>query len=350
MKLKVLFFCVGLIANLLLCPTSPANEALPRPGANSRIQSNYVVSDSEKTILISSKNTILNFQNKNYPECIQSAQRYFKEGGSDNQIRRILAQCYFNVSDYVNAAREIQAEMLIAERNNKVLDEDRLILLYKAYVSLNDFNAQAWVLEKLVANYPKKGYWSSLLTLTQKRPDFRKNLLLDVQRLKFFTNTLLEPLDYFEMAQNALNQGFALEAKLVLDQGLASKVLSQSYDSLIFLQLLSEIKRKIDEEKRFISKFEFETPSPVNAFILMNVGLSLIHASEFDKGLNLMEKAVSLVPDSDRPQDARMHLAIAYLKAGKKTKALETFNLVGGVHGAADLSRLWAIFVKSDSI
>jgi tetratricopeptide (TPR) repeat protein len=151
------------------------------------------------------------------------------------------------------------------------------------------------------------------------------------------------------MAQNALNQGFAMEAKTVLDQGVSNKVLSQSNDSLIYLQLRSEIKRKLEDEKRAIAKYEAETPSPVNAFVLMNIGLSLIHASDFDKGLSMMEKAVSLVPYSDRPQDARMHLAIAYLKAGKKTKALETFNLVGGVHGAADLSRLWAIFVKGDS-
>ena len=147
----------------------------------------------------------------------------------------------------------------------------------------------------------------------------------------------------------ALNLGFATEAKLVLDQGISNKVLSQSFDSSIYLQLRSEIKRKIEEERREIAKFELEVTNTANAISMMNIGMSLVHASEFEKGLSLMEKAVSFVGSRDRPQDARLHLGIAYFKAGKKSKALETLNSVSGVHGAADLARLWAIHVKNES-
>jgi hypothetical protein len=42
-------------------------------------------------------------------------------------------------------------------------------------------------------------------------------------------------------------------------------------------------------------------------------------------------------------------LGIAYLKAGKKTKALDVFNSVSGVHGSADLARLWATYAKNET-
>ena len=42
-----------------------------------------------------------------------------------------------------------------------------------------------------------------------------------------------------------------------------------------------------------------------------------------------------------RVDEANLHLGIAYLRAGQKAKARETFKLVGGTDGTADLARLW---------
>ncbi len=44
-----------------------------------------------------------------------------------------------------------------------------------------------------------------------------------------------------------------------------------------------------------------------------------------------------------RPEDAKLHLGIAYLQAGQKAKALQTFKTVGGTDGAAELARLWTV-------
>lgn len=334
---------------LVICCSLYAKETVTNMGSNPGSIAIDRSKDSEKIIALAQKNALSNFHNKNYNESLQWSLRYFKEGGSDIQIRKILSQSYFNVADYVNAARELQSEMLIAERNGKNLEEDRLQLLLKAYAALNDNNAQAWVLEKLVSGYPKKSYWSSLLTITQRRPDFRKNLSLDVQRLRLATGTLSEPLDYFEMSQNALNQGFVHEAKLVLDHGIANKILNQNHESSIYVQLRSEINRRIDDEKKAVNKSDAETPSASNALGLFNSGFTLVYMGESDRGLSLMERAIVRVGPTDRPQDAKLHLGIAYLKAGRKNRANEVFNSVSGVHGSADLARLWAIFTKIES-
>ena len=339
--ISVLFFAIGNI-------TLFAKEVVPNASSSSRTSVTDAVKESEKNMALAHKNALASFQNKNYPESVQWAQRYFKEGGGDIQIRRVLSQSYFSISDFANAARELQAEMVFADRNGKSLEEDRLQLLLKSYAALNDNNAQAWVLEKLVSTYPKKTYWSSLLTLTQKRPDFRKNLSLDVQRLRLVTGTLMEPLDYFEMAQNALNQGFIVEAKWVLDHGIVNKILSQSNDSSIYSQLRAEINRKIEDERKTVNRLENEAPTTNNAIGMMNSGLALIYMGESDRGLGMLEKAISRVGPTDRPQDARLHLGIAYLKAGKKSRALELFNSVSGVHGSADLARLWGIHAKNE--
>ena len=71
---------------------------------------------------------------------------------------------------------------------------------------------------------------------------------------------------------------------------------------------------------------------------------------EFDRGLALMERGFAKgVADEKRPQDARLHLGIAYYLAGKRERAIEVFREVRGIHGAADMGRLWAIQTRSEA-
>jgi hypothetical protein len=47
-----------------------------------------------------------------------------------------------------------------------------------------------------------------------------------------------------------------------------------------------------------------------------------------------------------RPDEAKLHLGIAYLAAGQKGKAIAAFRDVGGTDGTADLARLWSIHAQ----
>jgi Tfp pilus assembly protein PilF len=48
-----------------------------------------------------------------------------------------------------------------------------------------------------------------------------------------------------------------------------------------------------------------------------------------------------------RPEEARLHLAQAYLANGNKTQASATFKAVKGADGLADLARLWSILSRT---
>jgi hypothetical protein len=70
-----------------------------------------------------------------------------------------------------------------------------------------------------------------------------------------------------------------------------------------------------------------------------------VRLGDFSRGLQLMEQGIRKGGGLARkPQYARLHLAIAYLAAGRAAKAIETFKTVGGRHGAADLARIWLIY------
>ena len=52
------------------------------------------------------------------------------------------------------------------------------------------------------------------------------------------------------------------------------------------------------------------------------------------------------VDNLKHPDDAKLHLGIAYALAGKKAKALSTLKSVGGTDGTADLARYWIMAIN----
>jgi len=83
---------------------------------------------------------------------------------------------------------------------------------------MNDNAGYTMVLEKLVAHYPNKSYWADMISRVQRKPGFSDRLDLDVLRLRLATGNMSKPEEYMEMAQLALQAGFPVEAKKILDQ------------------------------------------------------------------------------------------------------------------------------------
>jgi Flp pilus assembly protein TadD len=58
------------------------------------------------------------------------------------------------------------------------------------------------------------------------------------------------------------------------------------------------------------------------------------------KGLAMIEQGIAK-GGLKRPDDAKLRLGMAQLRAGNKARALQTLRGVGGKDGTADIARLW---------
>ena len=81
---------------------------------------------------------------------------------------------------------------------------------------------------------------------------------------------------------------------------------------------------------------------------LVNVGFAYVSGGQFDTGITMMEQGIAK-GGLRRPDEAKLHLGIAYLSAGRKADAVRTFQNVGGADGTAELARLWLIFAQRPS-
>ena len=150
------------------------------------------------------------YRAKDYPRAMQWYQRYFKEGGTSAANRGLLIQTQYLGGDFAGVARELTAEIQADEKAGTPPAEDRLKMLLNAAVKLGDNNTNVYAMEKLVTYYPKKEYWTDLLSRLQRKPGFSDRLVLDTFRLSLATGSMSATGDYMEMAQLALQAGLPL--------------------------------------------------------------------------------------------------------------------------------------------
>lgn len=280
----------------------------------------------------------LYYRNRDFANAAKFADRALKANPGDAAMRGLLIQSYFQAGDLQAASREALEDVQAAEKAGRVPPEDRLQLLANVASRGNDRAAYITSLERLVAYYPKREYWVDLLRRIESKPGFSNRLTLDVMRLRLATKTLDTGADYSEMAQLALQAGQAAEAKRVLDAGFAAGLLGKGPEAERQNRLLALATQRANDAPAALKAAEAEAGNDGNA--LVRIGMAYTAMGQADKGIALIQKGLAS-PGLKNPDDARLHLGIAYLRAGNKAKANEAFRSVKGTDGAADLARLW---------
>ncbi len=281
---------------------------------------------------------------KEYTKAVTWADRYRKAGGTDPSVAVVLIQSYYLNGDYGTAAKELQAQFAADERAGRTPTEDQLQLLASCNLKQNDGAGYVATLEKLVANYPKKEYWTDLLARIQRKPGFSDRLSLDVYRLMLVTGTLKDASDYTDMAQLALQAGFPKEAQNVIQLGYNAKVLGtgNEADRQKRLKDLAD-KQAADDQKTLGADIAVK-----NGDSLINTGYNLVLNGQKDKGIAMIQQGLAM-GGVKHPEDGKLHLGEAYLLAGKPEEASRTFKTVQGEDGTQDLGKLWAIQSRSAS-
>lgn len=285
------------------------------------------------------------YRAREYAKAMQWYQRYFKEGGTSSVNRNLMIQTQYLSGDLGGASKELMAEIVATEKSGGVPPEDRINLLLNAAVKLKDINAETFALERLVSYYPKKEYWVTLLNRLQSKPNFSDRLVLDTYRLSLATGSMTAANDYSELAQLALQAGSGAEAKQVVDKGFAAGVLGTGAQAARDKRLRALIEKRLAEINKTQADDEKAALAAKDGNDLVTIGMNLVYQGQKAQGLALMQQGIAK-GGLKRPEDARLHLAIAQLVAGENAKALATLRTVSGNDGLGDLARLWALYAR----
>ena len=278
------------------------------------------------------------YNKKEYGEAAKWTQRYFKEGGNDGAMRQVLMQSYYLQGDCAAVDRSV---------NENHASETDLQMVEDCYRRKGDSAGYVKAMEALVVNYPKKEYWTILLTNVQKKPGFASDRLgVHVYRLRMTTGNLSKTEDYMEMAQLALQAGVPSEAKEILEKGYDAHVLGTGPEAARQQRLRDLIARNLAESQKNRAKDEKDALDAKDGNDLVRVGMNYVYEGNAGKGISLVEQGIKK-GGLKRPDDARLLLGEAQFRAGQKQRAIQTFREVKGSDGTADIARLWVLQARA---
>jgi hypothetical protein len=280
---------------------------------------------------------------KNYAKTAELAARYFKDGGTEKSVRTIYIQALYLGNDFASAAKELMKDLEADERENKTPAEEQLQLLASSCSQIKDAACYGKAMEMLVAYYPKREYWLSVIYGIATRPGFSERLALDVARLKIETGTMRGADEYLDAAQLALQEGFPMDAVRIIDKGYASGILGAGPEAARHKRLKDMAAKNLADDKKALAREESQSGAPKDGRALFNEGFNYVLLGKPEQGLALMEKGIRDAKAFRRLEHAKLQLGYAHHLAGQNQKAIQILKTVQGADGAAALARLWVI-------
>ncbi len=287
------------------------------------------------------------YRQGDYPKAIVWLTRYQSESG-DNSNHNLLVDSYFRSGDLAKAFKETKADIQAEEKAGRAPSSDQLDMLLSCANKLNDKAEYLAALEKYAAYRPTKEIWVALLARLENKSGFSNSRLhLDLLRLRMQLGTLTTASDYMEYVELSVQANFPSEAKKAVDAAFKSGVFGSGNANEVARQkrLQDLVNTNVAADPKRAGDAAADADKNKDSDAMLAVGYDYATSGQADKGIALMEQGITL-DNLKHPEDAKLHLGIAYALAGKKSKALSTFKSVGGTDGTAELARYWMMAVN----
>ena len=266
-------------------------------------------------------------------------------GSHSPTLKPLQTWLHAQSGDAAAIARDAAAAVAAAEQSGQRPTEADLLRLADAQLSgkLPGYGA---TLEKLLTYHPKKEYWAAALARLPRSSGFAERHALDVMRLQLASGTMRSSEDFMEMAQHALQAGFAAEARQVVERGYASGALGSGPQAERQQRLRDLAERSDAASRASLAARAAEAATARDGNALVKIGMVYVTMGEADQGIALIEQGIAK-GGLKRPDDAKLHLGLAQLRSAKaKPKAAATLRSVKGKDVAADIARLWLLLAQ----
>ncbi|ULQ46735.1 hypothetical protein JN531_000235 [Flagellatimonas centrodinii] len=324
---------------------SAGNVPLAYKAFNIVLDSSFMPTEQQLPILAAMVR--MAFSARDYDTAVRAVARYREAGGTDPEALEIEPQALYLAKRYDEAAtimgRQVQRKIDAGTQPS----EQELQVLASSAIKNGDLDGYLAALRLMVTYFPADTTWLDLIIRTEQRSDFSDRYTLDVYRLREQTGTLLEPSDYMEAVQLALQAGYPGDAQRMLQSGYVRGVLGRDDDVGKERQerLRELVDRKVAEDRATLAEGEALAAQADSGDALVNTGYNLVGYGEYQRGIALMNRGIEkggLV----QPNEARLRLGHAYYMAGMKQEALKIFSSIKGDDGSGALAGLWSILAR----
>ena len=334
---------------LILRVRGPAEYAANDLAAANRdfdaLLANDLLPASERLSILKANASVL-YTSEQYPKATVAIQRYLDAGGDDAQLRELLPQTQYVNKDYATAAKGFRAQVDATYAAGKVPPEKTLRLLATSYSQSDSDAGYLWSLERLAVAYPKADYWKELVARAAHTEKFSDRLYVDNYRLKAQVLGSVSDSERLSYAALAAHAGYPEEAKRLLDDAYANKPFTGP-DLAEANKLRADVNRSVAADRAQEAVAETAAHSAKDGNALVSLGLLQTVDGNAQQGAQLIEQGIAK-GGLKNPEEARLHLGFALVKAGHDADAVKTLDTItSGPNGIVPIAHVWSLYAQS---
>lgn len=289
----------------------------------------------------------MHYNAKDYPKAIEWFQRYQKESPTPEKVGPALVRAQYFSKNYAGARDALLPLIAATEKAGQKPSDEDLRLLASSANQLKDDAGYLTALEKLVTYYPSDDYWTDILNRgVARKPGFdAQSNMINVYRLELAAVKQMSAGEYTDLAELALRDGFPAEAKKAMDAGYAAGVLGKGSDAKAHGALRDKATKGAADDAKNIAAGEASASKAKTGAGLVNLGWAYATMDQGDKGVGFIQQGIAK-GGLKNPEEAKLRLGMAQVRAGKNADAIQTFQTVKGGGGAGDLAKYWIVLLQ----
>jgi hypothetical protein len=263
-----------------------------------------------------------------FKDVIADAEFLRKNNVFDAQSQLIVGQAYYKDRDFTGCVKY-----------SKTLggSDTALELQARCAYEINDEATQRSAYEQLVARSGKPEYWKGLLKLGERSRGLNDHNTLDINRIRYMTNTLEGREEYTLLAQLALQLGNAAEAQMYIEKGMAAKVLTDDRSQKLLALAKTQAAANAANEAKTLAAAR----AAAQGDDLVKAGENMIGEGKAKDAIGVIQEGLKK-PLKDQA-NGQIRLGQAYLAAGQKAEAKAAFGKVKTPDKDAMVAHLWSL-------
>ena len=285
----------------------------------------------------------LYFQNKDFKKALEYSKKSLDRRPGQEDMGQMVAQSYYLMNDFPNAAQAMTKVIDNAERAGKKPEENWLQIVLSSHFKSDNKDGIAEALKDIVRYYPNQEYWENLLDIYRRKTNDDR-VILGFYRLMSEVGALKDKGDVVEMAQLAMDAGVPGEAEQVVEKSIQAGTLKSDdkTEQGRFDRLLSGAKKQAAADRASLGQLAKEAEKATQGQADVALGHAYLSYGQYEEAVTAIERGLKKgnVMDTD---EAQVLLGIALFKKGQKDQARKAFGSVKDGSKWDQLSDLWIL-------
>jgi tetratricopeptide (TPR) repeat protein len=254
----------------------------------------------------------------------------------------LLASAYYQLEKYSEMIQPIERAMAIAQARDKPVREQWWLLLRVAYYELNNIPEVVRILEILVTNWPKKGYWTMLSGMYGELNQEANQLA--AYEAAYDQGLLDDGKEHVALAQLLMQGEAAYKAAKILQKGFDEGLIERTVTNYRLLSQAWQVAAEFDKAISPLKKAAEIAEDGELDVRLANSYLNLSRYEECAKAARAGLKRGGL----DRPGTARELLGMCTFELDDYDAAIKSFRQAAKDKKIEKRARNWIKYIESE--